>query len=98
MIDDNVKTRLGINRQKVQENEVYLFSDQAEANGADPSLSVWSKLDVLFKKLRPLTKIRFQLLDGAKEPGETIPKLQKKMVPGMVLGAVVGSGFGIVTV
>ena len=79
VIDEDVKTRLSISRDKVQENEVYLFPEQAEANGEDPKESVWSKLDALFEKLHPLTKTRFELLDGVKEPGETIPKLQERI-------------------
>ena len=46
VIDEDVKTRLSISRDKVQENEVYLFPEQVEANGEEAKESVWSKLDL----------------------------------------------------
>ena len=32
-----------------------------------------------FEKFHPLTKTRFELLDGVKEPGKTIPKVQERI-------------------
>ena len=79
VVDDEIKTLLAIDKKEVARNRVYIFPDQAEEAGADVEECLWAKLDVLFDQIHPLTKIRFELFDGTKDPMETIPQLQQRL-------------------
>ena len=84
-IDPEVKTHLWqlkpkITLDQVKGDQVFLFPDQAKEAGVAEAHSLWNRLDLLYtQKFHPLTKIRFELLDGSKDPTESIEQLQERL-------------------
>ena len=84
-IDPEVKTHLWqlkpkITLDQVKGDQVFLFPHQAKEAGVAEAHSLWNRLDLMYtQKFHPLTKIRFELLDGSKDPTESIEQLQERL-------------------
>ena len=85
-IGDDVQTELQIGEDDIEADNIALFPEQAEEMEKDRDDCMWEKLDAVFERLHSLTKLRFDLIDGKKEPGESISTLHRRIV-GMVKSA-----------
>ena len=85
-IGDDVQTELQIGEDDIEADNIALFPEQAEEMELERDDCMWEKLDEVFERLHPLTKLRFDLIDGKKESGESISALHRRIV-GMVKSA-----------
>ena len=85
-INDDVQTELQIGEDDIEADNIALFPEQAEEMEKDADDCMWVQLDTVFERLHPLTKLRFDLIDGKKEPSESISALHRR-INGMVKSA-----------
>ena len=63
-IGDDVQTELQIREDDIEADNIALFPEQAEEIEKDRNDCLWVQLDIVFERLHPLTKLRFDLIES----------------------------------